>query len=362
MNITQMPNLSSLRVTNSYAQKKKDSVPAALFQRHSLDQVTNCPDYIGLASRLPNIIGLPLRLPDDIGLVQYFPSSIGGWDLNRINNIYSVQHHNLVNDIHSVDCLVLRCLRLISALAAVIKKPAVLSPSIFNASISSKSSKGSLTDTCSDLLFFLPVAITGSPSYRWCSVYTKLFHEKILTWCSPLNILVVFTSDFIGNRNSNAPKCANTTEAFNHSVMESYDMAMYKSTQTHPKFLWRFFSCQQSKYFSVEATSEQEARSMLPDSPCLFSARIRQRDDLNSHALRLAIVVQGGGVIMDKSIALFNAEYKSQQASTLFEVIFDHVCKQEQVDQYLLDLIGVVCDLNEQINRCAVSALEVANA
>ncbi|MBX6956724.1 host cell division inhibitor Icd-like protein [Providencia rettgeri] len=139
-------------------------------------------------------------------------------------------------------------------------------------------------------------------------------------------------------------------------------MAMYKSTQTHPKFLWRFFSCQQSKYFSVEATSEQEARSMLPDSPCLFSARIRQRDDLNSHALRLAIVVQGGGVIMDKSIALFNAEYKSQQASTLFEVIFDHVCKQEQVDQYLLDLIGVVCDLNEQINRCAVSALEVANA
>ncbi|WP_336844603.1 host cell division inhibitor Icd-like protein [Providencia rettgeri] len=42
------------------------------------------------------------------------------------------------------------------------------------------------------------------------------------------------------------------------------------------KFLWRFFSCQQSKYFSVEASNEQEARSMLPDSPCLFSARIRQ--------------------------------------------------------------------------------------
>lgn len=98
-------NLSSLRVTNSYAHKKKDSVPAALVQLHPLEQVTNYPDYIGL--------------------VQYFLSSIGGWDLNRINNIYSVQHHNLVNDIHSVDCLVLRCLRLISALAAVIKKPAV---------------------------------------------------------------------------------------------------------------------------------------------------------------------------------------------------------------------------------------------
>ncbi|ELZ9706459.1 TPA: host cell division inhibitor Icd-like protein [Proteus mirabilis] len=53
-------------------------------------------------------------------------------------------------------------------------------------------------------------------------------------------------------------------------------MAMYKSTQTHPKFKWRFFSCQQSKYFSVEASNEKEARSMLPDSPCLFSARIRK--------------------------------------------------------------------------------------
>ncbi|WNP29082.1 host cell division inhibitor Icd-like protein [Morganella morganii] len=53
-------------------------------------------------------------------------------------------------------------------------------------------------------------------------------------------------------------------------------MAMYKSTQTHPKFKWRFFSCQQSRYFTVEARSEQEARSMLPDAPCLFSARLRQ--------------------------------------------------------------------------------------
>lgn len=42
------------------------------------------------------------------------------------------------------------------------------------------------------------------------------------------------------------------------------------------KFLWRFFSCQQSRYLTVEARSEQEARSMLPDAPCLFSARIRQ--------------------------------------------------------------------------------------
>lgn len=53
-------------------------------------------------------------------------------------------------------------------------------------------------------------------------------------------------------------------------------MAMYKSTQTPPKFKWRFFSCQQSRYFTVEAHNEQEARSMLPDAPCLFSARFCQ--------------------------------------------------------------------------------------
>lgn len=61
-----------------------------------------------------------------------------------------------------------------------------------------------------------------------------------------------------------------------HNVNRGNTMAMYKSTQTHPKFLWRFFSCQQFKYFLVEATNEQEARSMLPDSPCIFSARICQ--------------------------------------------------------------------------------------
>ncbi|EFN6654560.1 host cell division inhibitor Icd-like protein [Escherichia coli] len=48
------------------------------------------------------------------------------------------------------------------------------------------------------------------------------------------------------------------------------------TTSSRIQFIWRFFSCQQSKYFIVKATSEQEARSMLPDSPCLFSARIRQ--------------------------------------------------------------------------------------
>ncbi|EAM8426434.1 hypothetical protein ZN11_20875 [Salmonella enterica] len=83
--------------------------------------------------------------------------------------------------------------RLISPLAAVTRKPAVLSPSSFTCSISSRSSSGSLTDTCSDLLFFLPVAITDPPVFGWCSVCTKKNQIQLLTWCSPVFILVVFT-------------------------------------------------------------------------------------------------------------------------------------------------------------------------
>ncbi|EDV6155676.1 hypothetical protein AA440_002412, partial [Salmonella enterica subsp. enterica] len=87
----------------------------------------------------------------------------------------------------------LRCRRLISPFAAVTKKPAVLSPSSFTFSINSRSSSGSLTDTCKDLLFFLPVAITESLVSRWYSVCTKKNLIQLLTWCSPVNMLVVFT-------------------------------------------------------------------------------------------------------------------------------------------------------------------------
>lgn len=43
----------------------------------------------------------------------------------------------------------------------------------------------------------------------------------------------------------------------------------------YPLFVWRFFSCQQSTYHTVTATSEHETRAQLPDAPCLFAARIR---------------------------------------------------------------------------------------
>jgi len=39
-------------------------------------------------------------------------------------------------------------------------------------------------------------------------------------------------------------------------------------------YIWRFYSCQQSRVFTVTARTEPEARSLLPDAPCLFAARI----------------------------------------------------------------------------------------
>lgn len=299
MNITQATNLSSLRSSFSEVQKKKDSMQAVLIQLSPVGEVTNhnslrvlvtnlpslrgevsrlpslrglatnYPDNIELVSRLPNNIGLP----DYIGLVKYCQSSIGGWDLMCVRLTYGVQHSNLVNNVHSVDCLALRCLRLISAFTAVTINCALLSPSSRFLSKSATTSCGKRAFSCCDLLLIELVAISESP-YSWCdSVYAKINVIKGLK-CDSLrgNFISVGAIHQIATPRS----ARNTIEAFNHNVKWSNTMAMYKSTQTHPKFKWRFFSCQQSKYFSVEASNEKEARSMLPDSPCLFSARIRQ--------------------------------------------------------------------------------------
>ncbi|EDS7008883.1 ash family protein [Salmonella enterica subsp. diarizonae] len=53
---------------------------------------------------------------------------------------------------------------------------------------------------------------------------------------------------------------------------------VHASSGSYPLFVWRFFSCQQSTYHTVTATSEREARAQLPDAPCLFAARIRVQE------------------------------------------------------------------------------------
>lgn len=167
---------------------------------------------------------------------------------------YGVHRHNLVNNVHSV---VFFNLSRQASLTHELKLPF---PAVAFICSNSSSSKRMcfivLPDLSNDFFSFFS-CIGNYRSYNGFSYgnyHYCLVQDKLAT-----------------------PRSArDTIEAFNHNVKRSNTMAMYKSTQTHLKFKWRFFSCQQSKYFSVEASSEQEARSMLPDSPCLFSARIRQ--------------------------------------------------------------------------------------
>lgn len=272
--------LVKLRVTNRYAQKKKDSVQAVLIQLHSVKQARNYPDYIGLASRLPNNIGLP----DYIGLVQYFQSSIGGWDLMCVRSTYGVQHNNLVNNIHSVDCLALRFsdLSFFSQASITHDEKLDFSRSTLEL-ISSSNSSGKRIPLYCDLLFLCPVATSKFQSKCFntrkniIKIFSKeVFKQKYLDVFKQFDVTYLNTLIIYIKKKQNPIGAENTYRASNHNVNRGNTMAMYKSTQTHPKFLWRFFSCQQSKYFSVEASNEKEARSLLPDSPCLFSARIRQ--------------------------------------------------------------------------------------
>lgn len=175
----------------------------------------------------------------------------------------------------------LRWRRLISPFAAVIKNPAVLSPSSFTCSISSRSSSGSLTDTCKDLLFFLPVAITESHIVWWCSVCTKKSLNQTLTWCSPCNTLVVFTMFVEWCKNHEAQPDCNPSWASNHNVTEAYTMALQHSTQTRPKFQYLFLAVCRSDLNakphreSVTAHSEQDARRSLAGQFVLsFAGRI----------------------------------------------------------------------------------------
>lgn len=194
----------------------------------------------------------------------------------------------------SSDCLVLRCLRLISAFAAVTKKPAVLSPSLLSCSIRSKSSRGSLTETCNDLLFFLPVAIPRTPSNRWCSVCTRKLNFQMLTWCSPLTILVVFTFVCIGDRNSETPQWWNTNGASNYSDNASIEAAMENyitpvtgrnSLTPNQSFRWLFLALERAnpaaKPHRIEATApnEHSARLLLVRDYILsFAGRVPVRE------------------------------------------------------------------------------------
>lgn len=160
----------------------------------------------------------------------------------------------------------LRCLRLISPMAAAIRKPAVLSSLSFTDSISSSTLCGTLAFTCFDLLFIEPVAISGSPCVRCYSLYAKKNHIQCLTCYSPSN-MVNSTLVKARCRNGNAPDCWSSTEASNHNPLTGVTiMAVIQHTQTHPKFTWRFISLSITglNVIQITADTEHQARQLSP--------------------------------------------------------------------------------------------------
>ncbi|WMI38147.1 Ant1 [Escherichia phage vB_EcoM-673R5] len=61
------------------------------------------------------------------------------------------------------------------------------------------------------------------------------------------------------------------------------------------EFIWRFYSCKKHHYHFVIAATEDEARSQLPDGPCIFTARFstNSRNSLSYWSLPFSADVQG---------------------------------------------------------------------
>ncbi|OSP21390.1 hypothetical protein B6S66_03110 [Citrobacter werkmanii] len=162
-------------------------------------------------------------------------TSFGGVQIRRLRSPVLGRSNNWYHSF-SASLAFLRWRRLISPTAAVIRKPAVLSPLFFTDSISSNTSCGTRTFTCFDLLFTEPVAITESPCVKCYSLYAKKTHNQYLTCYAPSNKVNSTLIDS-GYKNGNAPDCSSSTEASNHNVIGANNMADLQHTQTRQEFI-----------------------------------------------------------------------------------------------------------------------------
>ncbi|SXD07286.1 Uncharacterised protein [Klebsiella quasipneumoniae] len=204
----------------------------------------------------------------------------GNCNLHLVNSLFSGKAILLhYSDTPPEVLFCLRWRRLISPLAAVTRKPAVLSPSCFKLSISSITSWGIRTVVICDFAFFAPVAITETPCVRCISVYAKKTKEKglkcISLWAS-LNI-----RGEIHLVSAKPGSARNTNRASNHKpLVEVTVMAGSQHTQTRPEFTWRFLSTSERNptakplVIYVNASSEQEARDTMPGVTLIFAARL----------------------------------------------------------------------------------------
>ncbi|SQZ26347.1 putative prophage protein [Escherichia coli] len=228
--------------------------------------------------------------------------------------------------------------RAISPRTAVITKAAIVSPSVFEFSISSITSWGKRIFFICDLLLMFPVAIRMSGYFEVCTHYTKRCVDKTLDTVAHLNLICIYTNDcgvYTATPRSGGTHAGRLTKPLNEVTI----MAGTQHTQTHPKFIytflavhrdcmadgkntvhvaadtlvdacemlndmgyisatwkgreentlfiqkcennfiWRFIalSTAQPRVIHIEATSEQEARQQSPAGCVMvFAARIRQ--------------------------------------------------------------------------------------
>ncbi|EHW5035655.1 TPA: host cell division inhibitor Icd-like protein [Escherichia coli] len=176
--------------------------------------------------------------------------------------------------------------RAISPRTAVITKAAIVSPSVFEFSISSITSWGKRIFFICDLLLIFPVAIRMSGYFEVCIHYTKRCVNKTLDTVAHLNLICAHTND-CGVCTAKPRSAGTHAGLLTTNDSESIEVAMRNYTR-HPqgrdshdlnKYIWRFIalSTAQPRVITIEATSEQEARQQSPDGCVMvFAARIRQ--------------------------------------------------------------------------------------
>ncbi|MBF8875169.1 host cell division inhibitor Icd-like protein [Escherichia coli] len=176
--------------------------------------------------------------------------------------------------------------RAISPRTAVITKAAIVSPSVFEFSISSITSWGKRIFFICDLLLIFPVAIRMSGYFEVCIHYTKRCVNKTLDTVAHLNLICTHTND-CGVCTAKPRNAGTHAGLLTTNDSESIEVAMRNYTR-HPqgrdsynlnKYIWRFIalSTAQPRVITIEATSEQEARQQSPDGCVMvFAARIRQ--------------------------------------------------------------------------------------
>lgn len=146
-------------------------------------------------------------------------------------------------------------------------------------------SSGNLIPLYCDLLFLCPVAISEFQSKCFNTIENtikissiEVFKQKQLGVFK--QIIVTYLNTLIGcAKKKQSPAGAdNTYRASNHNVNWSNTMAMYKSTQTHPKFTFYFLAvrradlCAKPCRQSITAIDERAARKMLVAEYVLFFA------------------------------------------------------------------------------------------